>query len=96
VQAVGERLAAARERAVAAVTEQRAATGESSAALVLRDKAVRVQDFYAATSEARGSWRGPWSGRTSVSGRALQAGRTDGARADLGQSGVRQRGQLDR
>ncbi len=96
VQAVGGRLAAARERAVAAVTEQRAATGEPSAALVLRDKAVRVQDFHAATSEARGSWRGPWSGRTSVSGRAQQAGRADGARADLGQSSVRQRGQLDR
>ncbi|MBC7373038.1 MAG: DUF2786 domain-containing protein [Frankiales bacterium] len=96
VQAIGERLQAARERAVALVTEERAAGGaaEPSAALVLRAKAVRVQDFYAGASEARGSWRGPWSGRTQVSGRAVEAGRTDGARADLGQPGVKQRGRL--
>ncbi len=96
VQAVGERLQAARERAVSLVTEELAAAGGAgpSAALVLRDKAVRVQDFYASASEARGSWRGPWSGRTQVSGRALAAGRTDGAQADLGQPGVKQRGRL--
>lgn len=95
VQAVGERLQAARERAVETVTQERAASGEPSAALVLREKGVRVQDFYATASQARGSWRGPWSGRTSVSGRALAAGRNDGARADLGQPGLSQRGQLD-
>ena len=97
VQAVGERLQAARERALAVLTEERAAaTGGTgpSAALVLREKGVRVQDFYASASEARGSWRGPWSGRTQVSGRAVEAGRTDGARADLGQPGVKQRGRL--
>ena len=98
VQAIGERLQAARERAVTLVTEQRSAVGmgaaEPSAALVLRAKAVRVQDFYAGVSEARGSWRGPWSGRTQVSGRAVAAGRTDGARADLGPPGVKQRGRL--
>ena len=97
VLAVGERLQAARERALVVVTEERAAaTGgtDPSAALVLRDKAVRVQDFYTSTSEARGSWRGPWSGRTQVSGPALAAGRSDGAQADLGQAGVRQRGRL--
>ena len=72
----------------------RVATGEPSAALVLRDKAQRVQEFYAASSSARGSWRGPWSGRTRVSGGAHAAGRADGAQADLGQPGLRQRGQL--
>ena len=91
VTAVGERLRAARERAAAATP---VATGEPSAALVLRDKATRVQDFYAEQSQARGSWRGPWSGRTRVSGGAHAAGQADGARADLGQPGVRARGRL--
>ena len=96
VLAVGERLQAAREQAVAAHDQTAAPpeAGAPSAALVLRDKAVRVHDFYASTSQARGSWRGPWSGRTQVSGRAQAAGQADGARADLGQPGLRQRGQL--
>ena len=91
VLTVGERLQAARARAVHSAPVP---TGEPSAALVLRDKASRVQDFYAASSSARGSWRGPWSGRTSVSGGAQAAGRADGSRADLGQPGLRRRGQL--
>ena len=91
VAAVGERLQAARERAVAATPVP---DGAPSAALVLRDKAERVQGFYAEHSEARGSWRGPWSGRTQVSGRAHAAGQADGQRADLGQPRLRQRGQL--
>ena len=106
VQTVGDRLQSARERAVAAASETKdtsavhgaaaeTATNGPSVALVLREKAVRVQDFYGAASQARGSWRGPWSGRTQVSGRAQEAGRTDGARADLGQPGVRQRGRLE-
>jgi hypothetical protein len=66
----------------------------TSTALVLRAKADRVQEFYAATSEARGSWRGPWSGRTAVDGRAVARGRADGQRADLGQPRLRQRGRL--
>lgn len=90
VAAVGERLAAAR----ATVVEQPAVVEGTSTALVLRAKAERVQQFYAATSQARGSWRGPWSGRTAVDGRAVATGRADGARADLGQSRLRQRGQL--
>ena len=94
VDAVGERLRAARERAVAHVTEASASTGAPSAELVLRDKAERVRDFYAGASQARGSWRGPWSGRNSVSGGALAAGQADGQRADLGQPGVRARGRL--
>ena len=101
VAAVGERLEAARERALAQAAEQQAAeqqhersVGQPSAALVLRAKADRVQDFYSATSEARGSWRGPWAGRTAVDRRATASGRTDGARADLGQPRLRARGQL--
>lgn len=100
VQAVGERLEAARARAVERAeqqAEQQAApreTGESSTALVLRAKAERVQDYYREHSEARGSWRGPWSGRTAVSGRAVERGRADGARADLGQPRLRSRGRL--
>jgi hypothetical protein len=88
---VGERLQAARARAVAATPVPQ---GEPSAALVLRDKAERVQEFYATASQARGSWRGPWSGRTSSSSAARAAGREDGRRADLGQPGVRSRGRL--
>jgi hypothetical protein len=91
VLTVGERLQAARARAVESAPTS---TGEPSAALVLRDKAARVSDFYAASSSARGSWRGPWSGRTQVSGGAQAAGRADGARADLGQPRLRSRGRL--
>lgn len=91
VEAVGTRLRAARDKAVA---ETPTPFGGPSAALVLRDKGDRVSRFYAETSEARGSWRGPWSGRTAVSGRARAAGRSDGQRADLGQPGIGSRGQL--
>jgi hypothetical protein len=100
VAAVAERLQAARDRALVAASGPGPGGGGadgaagSSAALVLRAKAERVQDFYAGASQARGSWRGPWAGRTAVSGRATAAGRTDGARADLGQPGLRRRGQL--
>jgi hypothetical protein len=96
VEAVGERLEAARERAVAHVVSAAPppGDGEPSTALVLRAKADRVQEFYAAESDARGSWRGATSGRTTRSRRAQSAGRADGARADLGQPRVRQRGRL--
>ena len=53
-----------------------------------------MHDFYASESQARGSWRGPWSGRTAVSGDAQAAGKADGRRADLGQPRLRQRGHL--
>ena len=94
VESVGERLQAARERAVAHVTEARAGSGTPSAALVLRDKAERVRDFYAGASQARGSWRGAASGRTRTSWAARESGRADGQRADLGQPGLRERGRL--
>ena len=92
-EAVGERLQRARERAIEQ-TRPAAPTGEPSAALVLREKGERVKSFYDTASEARGSWRGAWSGRTQSSGAAMASGRTDGERADLGQPGLRQRGQL--
>jgi hypothetical protein len=103
VAAVAERLQAARERALSVASQaaadgpagaDRAAGPRPSAELVLRAKAERVQEFYAGASQARGSWRGPWTGRTAVSRRAAASGRADGARADLGQPGLRRRGQL--
>ncbi len=102
VQVVAERLAHARASAVRQDDEQARAQEQSrptraregSAELVLRAKADRVQEFYRTSSVARGSWRGAGSGRTRVSGRAQQSGRSDGARADLGQPGIRQRGRL--
>ncbi len=93
VQVVAERLQAARERALAQDAPP-AGAGSTSAALVLRAKADRVQEFYGTASQARGTWRGAGSGRTRVSGRAQSAGRTDGRQADLGQGRLRQRGQL--
>ena len=93
VQVVAERLARARARAV----EQSAPApepGGDSAALVLRAKAERVQDFYAGASRARGAWRGAAAGRTRVSGRAVASGRTDGERADIGQGRLRDQGRL--
>ena len=91
VATVGQRLQDARERAVA---EAPVPTGDGSAALVLRAKSERVQDFYAEQSTARGSWRGAFDGRTRLSRSARRSGAADGARADLGQPGVRQRGRL--
>jgi hypothetical protein len=96
VDAIGERLQRARDRAVAQATEEQsaAATDAPSTALVLREKSERVQSFYESASDARGSWRGAWSGRTQTSRRAQQSGRADGARADLGQPGLKERGRL--
>ena len=93
VGAVRLRLEQARSRAL----EQAApppVRGEPSAALVLRAKAERVGDFYAETSDARGSWRGAYTGRTQVSAAANRKGRADGEQADLGSSRLGQRGQL--
>jgi hypothetical protein len=96
VEAVGQRLESARERAVAQAVAAAPAPvgGAPSAALVLRAKEDRVRDFYAATSDARGAWRGAVTGRTARSRTAVAAGRADGARADLGQQRLRERGRL--
>ena len=93
IDAVSARLQRARESAIRQVRPAEQA-GEPSAALVLREKSERVKTFYDTASDARGSWRGAWSGRTRSSRAARDSGRTDGARADLGQPSVRQRGQL--
>lgn len=92
-QAIGERLQRARERAIAQ-TRPPTQTSEPSAALVLREKDQRVKSFYASASDARGSWRGAWAGRTQTSADATASGRSDGARADLGQPRLRERGRL--
>ncbi len=89
VDEVGRRLAQARERAVAAPEPvgSGSASGEPSAALVLRAKAERVQEFYRSASQARGAWRGPRPGaRRSAAGRRppgapTPAGPTSGSRA---------------
>jgi hypothetical protein len=94
VGAVGRRLERAREQAVQQVEAATGTAGSTSTALVLRAKADRVREFYAAQSDARGSWRGAASGRTAWSRGAQAAGRADGTRADLGQPRVRSRGRL--
>ena len=96
VSAVAQRLADARERALAADRGDPAdGPAGPSAELVLRAKGDRVREFYARSSQARGSWRGA-GGRTRVSGRAIASGREDGARADLGQPRLRARPRLER
>lgn len=85
MHAVQERLAQARERAVAqARTDEPGAPG---AALVLRAKAERVQEFHDRASEARGSWRGARADRQ-VHGSAWRAGERDGRVARLGEPEV--------
>ena len=96
VSEVGQRLAAARERALAADVAPApagAARPGASAELVLRAKGERVRAYYALSSQARGTWRGA-GGRTQVSRAALASGRADGQRADIGQGRVEQRRRL--
>lgn len=94
VAAVAARLQAARAAAVRAADSDAAAGGaqavggaatggaRQAAELVLREKGAEVADFQAATSDARGSWRG-WRG-AAVPARARAAGHADGTRARLG------------
>jgi hypothetical protein len=93
VEVVGQRLQQAREVAIATIRPT-ATADAPSAALVLREKGERVKSFYDEASDARGSWRGVAAGRTRSSRTARASGRTDGARADLGQPGLPQRGRL--
>lgn len=90
-QRIEERLAEARERAVQAADEQRAAgpsgsAGGAGAALVLREKAAEVKAFHRQTSNARGSWGGYSGGVRSASGSAAAAGRYAASRARLTES----------
>jgi hypothetical protein len=81
LHAVQERLAQARERALAHAVSDAPGT---SGALVLRAKAERVQEFHDRASQARGSWRGGRSDRQ-VHGGAWAAGERDGRQARLGE-----------
>lgn len=81
LHAVQERLAEARERALAQPVSDEPGT---SGALVLRAKAERVQAFHDRESEARGSWRGA-RGDRQVHGAAWSAGQRDGRQARLGE-----------
>lgn len=84
---IGERLAAAREQATAAVLHAAPApgtgpspegaspaAGSAETALVLQEKALEISDFYARTSTARGHWNG-WQGTGRSSTLAQRAGR---------------------
>ncbi len=88
LHAVQVRLQAARDRALEQV---RPSDGIPGAALVLREKADRVQAFHDGASEARGSWRGNQRGDRQHSGRAWAAGERDGRQARLGEPELRDR-----
>ncbi|MDT4915687.1 MAG: hypothetical protein QOH89_387 [Pseudonocardiales bacterium] len=73
---IGERLGAEREETTTAVLAAAPdpADGGASTALVLKEKALEVADFYQQTSTARGHWRG-WASSGRVSTAAQRAGR---------------------
>lgn len=80
---IGQRLAA-----VKAEVEAEVVPGDSSAAgtaLALRNKEIELTDFYASTSEARGTWRGPQAS-AGHSAAARRAGDRAGKAARLGNS----------
>lgn len=79
---IGQRLSDARQAELDAAAH--ADAGSTSTELVMRDKALVVDDFYKRTSSARGAWRG---GRaTAHSNHAHQAGAAAAQRASLGGS----------
>lgn len=81
---IGQRLAETKQQAeAAAVWADTAATEPIGTALVLRDKQIELRDFYARTSRARGSWRGPHTD-TARSDKARRAGDRAGRDARLG------------
>jgi hypothetical protein len=75
-QRIGDRLARERKQATAEAlrAEEPTPDGSPGTALVLKEKAVEVSDFYARTSSARGVWRG-WATSGRVSSSARRAGR---------------------
>ena len=87
VARIGERLAQAREDALARVDAgapgAAPAAGAGTGALVLREKAAEVRSFHAQQSRARGSWGGYAGGVRGASGSASEAGRTAASRARL-------------
>ncbi|MET7771280.1 DUF2786 domain-containing protein [Nocardia sp. NPDC005366] len=79
---VGRRLAEVKSEVEAEAVTSETATGT---ALALRDKELELTDFYASTSEARGTWRGPQAS-AGHSAAARQAGDRAGKAARLGAS----------
>ncbi|MFC9893399.1 DUF2786 domain-containing protein [Nocardia sp. NPDC127579] len=80
---VGRRLAVVKQEVeTAAVAPSETAAGT---ALALRDKEIELVDFYAKTSEARGTWRGPQVS-AGHSAAARRAGDRAGKAARLGNS----------
>jgi hypothetical protein len=71
---IGERLAAAREKATEQALREVPPETSTGTALVLQEKALEVTDFYQRTSTARGAWRG-WEGSGRSSTLAERAGR---------------------
>lgn len=78
---VGARLAEVKAEVVA----EESSTASPGTALALRDKDLALTDFYTATSEARGTWRGPHTS-TAPSSAARRAGDRAGRTARLGPS----------
>lgn len=92
---VAQRLSTVREAAVASYDRQvRDEQGALlSTAVVLREKAEEVQDFYRKASSARGAWRG-YSGASG--GGANAAGRAAAERANIGsKSGLGRTAELE-
>ncbi|MGW5308685.1 DUF2786 domain-containing protein [Nocardia thailandica] len=80
---IGARLAEVKAEVVAETTA--ALDSATGTAVALRDKEVALTDFYARTSEARGTWRGPQTS-TGHSAAARRAGDRAGRDARLGAS----------
>ena len=88
VERISERLAVARQEALAQVARERPPrTGDemSGGVLVLRHKAAEVRSFHAQQSRARGSWSGYSGAVRRASGTAAEAGRGAASRARLTQ-----------
>ncbi|EME16050.1 DUF2786 domain-containing protein [Rhodococcus triatomae] len=80
---IGQRLAETKRDVEATVAA--GADDATGTALVLRDKQIELRDFYAQTSTARGTWRGPQSG-VARSDKARRAGDRAGRDARIGRS----------
>lgn len=85
ITTINRRLVAAQEAAernAIADIDADDSTASGRTALVLADKRAEVGDYYARTSDAKGSWSG-WKGRTQKVPSAATAGRDAGQRAQL-------------
>ncbi|MCZ4077530.1 DUF2786 domain-containing protein [Rhodococcus sp. H36-A4] len=78
---IGKRLASVKKETEAKAIEEE--SRDAGTAVVLRDKAIELKDFYTSTSKARGSWRGQ-SANAGYSRGARAAGDRAGRAARLG------------